>query len=195
MTETGDLMLADALLIVDMQNDFLPGGALPVSGSDSIMPVINAYIAKFQQHGRSIYATRDWHPPDHGSFLGQGGPWPAHCIAGSKGAEFATALRLPEAAPIVSTGTAKELDGYSAFVNTDFQARLERDGIQRLFVCGVATDYCVLQTVLDALRLGFRAIVLVDAIRAVDVEPEDGANALKTMLGKGAQILTLDKLS
>ena len=195
MTQTVDLVFGDALIIVDMQNDFLPGGSLAVVGSDRIIPVINAYIAKFRMQDRPIITTRDWHPSDHDSFVKQGGPWPAHCIAGSNGAEFSSALRLPETATIVSTGIDKTAEGYSAFAETSLHTYLERAGIKRLFVCGVATDYCVLQTVLDALRLHYRVFLLQDAIKPVNVDPDDGENAINTMLANGAELINLDRIS
>lgn len=195
MTRTVDLDLGDALLIVDMQNDFLPGGSLAVAGGDQVIPVINAYIAKFQQHDTPIYATRDWHSPNHSSFIRQGGPWPEHCVAGSKGAEFSPALLLPKTAEIFSTGFDKASDGYSGFEGTDLHSCLNHSRIKRLFIGGLATDYCVLHTVLDALQYHYQVFLLQDAIRAVNVNSEDGQNAVRTMLANGAQTLTLDMIA
>lgn len=185
----------DALLIVDMQNDFLPGGSLAVSGSEQIIPVINRYIEKFNSHRNPIYLTRDWHPPDHFSFKPQGGPWPVHCVAGSHGAEFSASLSLPEKFEVVSTGFLRDLEGYSGFEETDLQARLERAGIRRLFVAGLATDYCVLNTVIEALKLGYTVFLLQDAVRAVNVDPGDGDKALGAMMQQGAILINLDQLS
>jgi len=193
-TQTVEIAFGDALLIIDIQNDFLPGGSLAVSGSDQIIPVINAYIPKFHQNDRPIYATRDWHPADHSSFITHGGPWPAHCVAGSYGAEFSIALDLPETAFVVSTGIDRAADGYSAFAETDLHLRLQRAGIKRLFICGIATDYCVFQTVLAALRLRYQVFLLTDAIRAVDSDPEDGEQAIRTMLAEGAELLSQEMI-
>jgi nicotinamidase/pyrazinamidase len=185
----------DALIIVDLQNDFLPGGSLAVAGSEQILPVINPYIEKFSARGFPVYLTRDWHTPDHSSFREQGGPWPVHCVAGSRGAEFSESLSLPEKFEIVSGGFRRDLEGYSGFEETGLQASLERAGIRRLFVCGLATDYCVLHTVLDALKLGYTVFLLQDAVRAVNVAPDDGDNALRTMRQHGAIPIELDQLS
>jgi nicotinamidase/pyrazinamidase len=184
----------DALLIVDMQNDFLPGGSLAVPGSEQIIPIINRYIEKFNAHGNPVYLTRDWHTPDHSSFRTQGGPWPAHCVAGTHGAEFSASLLLPEKFEVVSSGFRRDLAGYSGFEETGLRASLERAGIRRLFVCGLATDYCVLHTVLEALKFGYTVFLLQDAVRAVNVEPGDGNKALQAMRRHGAMLVTLDEL-
>jgi nicotinamidase/pyrazinamidase len=189
------LQSSDALLIVDIQNDFLPGGSLAVPAGDRVIPVINAYIAKFQQYGLPVYATRDWHPSKHNSFSAQGGPWPEHCVAGSKGAEFSPGLLLPETARVVSKGTDKSLDGYSGFAGTALHSHLDHARIKQLFVGGLATDYCVLNTVRDALDYGYRVFLLQDAVRAVNVSPEDGDDAEQEMLANGAEPITLDMLA
>lgn len=180
---------ADALLIVDVQNDFLPGGSLPVAQGNAVIAPLNQWIKRFRRAGRPIYATRDWHPPDHCSFHAQGGPWPPHCIAGSTGAQFAAALALPETASVVSKATTPQTEAYSGFAGTDLADRLRAQGIERLFVGGLATDYCVKNTVLDALRLGFAVMLLADAVRAVDAQPGDGERALAEMQAAGAQFL------
>lgn len=131
-----DLEEGDALLIIDLQNDFLAGGSLAVPGGDSLIPVVNAYISKFQQHRLPIYLTRDWHPPEHGSFVGQGGQWPEHCIAGSNGAEFPSTLTVPETARIVSKGIAADEEGYSAFSAPGFHRQLQEDGVRRRSAVG-----------------------------------------------------------
>lgn len=183
----------DALIIVDMQNDFLPGGNLPVTEGDVIVPILNDYISVFLQHNLPIYATRDWHPPDHCSFQTQGGPWPPHCIAGSLGADFAPGLRLPDAEKftIISKGTHRDKDAYSGFEDTDLAERLQKEGVNRVFVGGLATDYCVLNTVRDALQLGFTVLLLEDAIRAVNLQPGDGAKAIAEMQQRGATSINL----
>ncbi len=185
----------DALVIVDVQNDFLPGGALPVPQGDEVVPVLNEYIHRFRQAGLPIVATRDWHPPDHCSFRDRGGPWPAHCVQGTSGAEFAPGLELPDDALVVSKATEPDQEAYSGFQGTDLDARLRAMGVRRLFVGGLATDYCVKQTVLDALRLGYQVYLLTDAIRAVDVHPGDGEAAIDEMRRAGALPLTLSDLA
>lgn len=177
----------DALLVVDVQRDFLPGGALAVPDGDAVVAPLSVWIRRFVAAGRPVFATRDWHPADHCSFAPQGGPWPPHCIAASPGAELAPGLELPvAAASLVSKATQRAADAYSGFEGTDLDARLRASGVRRLFVGGLATDYCVLNTVQDALRLGYRVVLLVDCIRAVDVQAGDGARATAAMLAAGA---------
>jgi len=178
----------DALLIVDLQNDFLPGGALGVRDGDAVIAPLNAAIDAFAAAKRPIYATRDWHTPDHCSFKAQGGPWPPHCVADTPGARFASALRLPASADVISKATAQAVDAYSGFQGTDLAARLAADGVERVYVGGLATDYCVLNTVLDARAAGLEVVVLEDAVRAVNVAPEDGAEAIERMQAAGAQL-------
>ena len=176
----------DALILVDVQYDFLPGGHLAVPRGDEVVPVLNRYIALFRQRRLPVFATRDWHPPQHCSFREQGGPWPPHCIAGSDGARFAALLDLPCDVTIISKATAAQSDAYSGFAGTDLTQLLRRAGVSRVFVGGLATDYCVLNTVRDARSLGFDVVLLADAIRAVDVAPRDGERAIAAMLGAGA---------
>jgi nicotinamidase/pyrazinamidase len=184
----------DALIIVDVQNDFLPGGALAVPEGDVVASAMNDYIDIFTKQGLSIYATRDWHTPDHSSFQAQGGPWPVHCVAGSEGARFAPALHLPAQVTVISKGTRRNQDGYSGFEATDLAERLRASGIGRLFIGGLATDYCVLNTVRGALAGGFRVFLLEDAIRAVDVNPGDGDKAVREMRQRGAITVNLNEV-
>lgn len=184
----------DALILVDVQNDFLPGGALAVPHGNEVVPVLNRYMALFRHHGLPIYASRDWHPIRHCSFTAQGGPWPPHCVAGTSGAAFPTALALGDAACIVSKAEREEEDAYSAFQNTALAQSLRGQGVTRLFIGGLATDYCVLNTVQDAPKANFDVLLLMDAIRAVDVRPADGDAAIATMLAHNAPPVTLDKL-
>jgi len=177
----------DALLVVDVQNDFLPGGALGVRNGDAVIPPLNAAIARFRRAGLPIYASRDWHPPDHCSFRDAGGPWPVHCVAGSRGAAFASALALPPDVPVISKATEASRDAYSAFDGTDLDHRLREDGVRRLFIGGLATDYCVRWTVQDALAHGYEVVVLRDAVRPIEVRPGDGARALRAIRRRGAR--------
>ena len=180
----------DALLIVDLQRDFLPGGSLAVPGGDAVVAPANASIARFVEHRLPVFASRDWHPQGHCSFRACGGPWPPHCVAGSTGAAFAPELRLPAQTVIIDKATTRERDAYSAFGHTELQARLRAGHVLRLIVCGLATDYCVRSTVLDALALGYRVVVLRDAIAAVELQPGDGERALRQMRDAGAVIAT-----
>jgi nicotinamidase/pyrazinamidase len=184
----------DALLVVDVQRDFLPGGALAVAGGDAILPRINRYAAEFERHGLPVFATRDWHPPDHCSFASRKGPWPPHCVAGTPGAEWPAALMLPSETRVISKATTRDADAYSGFQGTDLAAQLHALGCHRVFICGLATDYCVKATALDALAEGFTVFVLEDAVRAVDVKPGDGARALAEVAGRGAKLERLDHL-
>lgn len=201
MSETPDLSGAlrlqagDALLLIDLQRDFLPGGALAVPHGDRVVPVLERYLARFESLGLAICCTRDWHPPDHVSFRSRGGRWPPHCMAGTPGAEFAPGLRLPASAQIVSKATEPEAEAYSGFEGTGLAASLRRQGISRLFVGGLATDYCVQATVLDALREGFEVWLLGDAVRAVDLEPGDGERALQAMQQAGARSIGYEQLA
>jgi len=181
-----ELQAGDALILVDVQLDFLPGGSLAVPRGDEVVPAFNRYLAVFRGLTFPVVATRDWHPPDHCSFQAQGGIWPPHCIAGSDGARFAPLLDLPCEARIVSKATAREKDAYSGFEGTDLDDWLKRAGIRRIFIGGLATDYCVLNTVRDALRLGYETFLLLDAVRAVDVNAGDGERAIAEMRRLGA---------
>ncbi|HJV64078.1 MAG TPA: isochorismatase family protein [Albitalea sp.] len=183
-----------ALLVVDVQRDFLPGGALPVRDGDRVIAPLNRCLARFAHERRPVFLTRDWHPVDHCSFVARGGPWPVHCVAGTAGAAFADGLQLPPDAVVVSKGCLAEVDAYSGFGGTDLAQRLRPRGIRRLVVGGVATDYCVLQTVLDARRLEIEVRVMTDAIAAVDVNPGDGQDALQRMSQAGAALVTSDEV-
>jgi len=190
-----DLNRHDAVLIVDVQADFLPGGNLGVQRGDEVVPALNRYLAAARRKGAPVFASRDWHPRDHCSFLAQGGPWPEHCVAGSPGAEFAPGLALTRDAVIISKATGKDTDAYSAFQGTELAPRLRELGVKRLLVGGLATDYCVLNTVLDARKAGFEVLLLADAIRAVNVKPGDGERAETKMLAAGAVATRLEDCS
>ena len=180
----------DALLIVDPQVDFLPGGSLGVPQGDAVLAPINRLIDLYRTHALPVYVSRDWHPALHCSFAGQGGPWPVHCVAGSDGARFAPGLQLADAV-VVSKATTVDVDAYSAFNGTGLADTLRERGIRRLVVCGLATDYCVLNTVLDALAAGFEVLLATEAIRAVNVNADDGDRALQQMLERGAMPVQL----
>jgi nicotinamidase/pyrazinamidase len=189
-----ELKRDDALIVVDVQNDFLPGGSLAVPRGDEVVPVLNGYIERFHARGLPVFATRDWHPAEHCSFRSRGGPWPPHCVAGSKGAEFAPGLELPRSTRVISKATREETDAYSGFNATDLAVQLRAAGVTRVFVGGLATDYCVLNTVKDALQEGFAVVLLADAVRAVDVKPGDGDAAIAEMRSLGAQAARLEDL-
>jgi nicotinamidase/pyrazinamidase len=180
------LQTGDALIVVDAQNDFLPGGALAVASGNEIIPVIKRYIDVFRSRSLPIFFTRDWHPANHCFFVKQGGPWPVHCVAGSAGADFPAALRVPPEATIVSKGTAQHEEAYSGFEGTPLLLLLRKRRSRRLFVGGLATDYCVLATVKNARAMGFDVMLLTDAVRGVNVHSGDAARAEKEMLESGA---------
>jgi len=181
----------DALIIVDVQRDFCPGGALPVPEGDAVVPVLNEYIKIFNKIGSLIYATRDWHPPNHASFKERGGKWPAHCVQNTQGAEFHLGLNLPVETATISKATDPNKEAYSGFEDTNLKEELENKGVTRVFVGGLATDYCVKNTVLDAVKLGFKTVLLEDAVRGVDLKLGDSEKAVKEMMNAGARKATL----
>jgi nicotinamidase/pyrazinamidase len=180
----------DALLITDMQIDFLPGGALPVEGGNEIIPVVNNYIAHFESAGAHIIASRDWHPANHVSFQNQGGTWPTHCVQNTEGAKFSPDIKLPDHTIIISKATDPKHEAYSVFDTTNLDNELRQLGIRRLFVAGFATDYCVVNTVIDAIKLGFEAIVLTDATLGINLIPGDVDRAFQVMSKNGARQAT-----
>ena len=172
------LQPGDALLIVDVQNDFCPGGALPVPDGDAIIPVLNRWIAEAEAHHVPLFASRDWHPQNHISFKARGGPWPPHCVQGTHGAAFHSDLRLPPEVQIISKAQDPDKDSYSAFGGTNLAERLRRADVNNLWIGGLAEDYCVRATALDAIKEGFKVHVIRDATRAVEAQPGDGERAL-----------------
>lgn len=185
----------DALLVVDVQNDFMPGGALGVKGGDRIIPAMNRSIESFLVRNLPVIYSRDWHPPDHSSFLDNGGIWPAHCVQHTEGAGFHSDLLIATPTRLFSKGTRAAEEQYSAFHAEDetgspLSSTLAHLGIERVYIGGLATDYCVLNTVLDLLQAGYRVIVLNDACRAVDVSPNDGHAALERMIARGAVMMS-----
>ncbi len=176
----------DALIIVDVQNDFCPGGALPVPEGDQVIPVLNDYIKIFKKARVEIFATRDWHPANHISFKAQGGPWPPHCVQNTEGAMFHPDLKLPSEAKIISKAMDPSKESYSGFDDTELADKLKQQGAKRVFVGGLATDYCVKNTVLDARKLGLEVVLLLDAIRGINAEPDDAVRAIANMVKSGA---------
>ncbi len=190
----------DALVVVDVQNDFCPGGALAVPEGQRVVPVLNRWAALFAECGAAVFASRDWHPAQTRHFKSGGGAWPPHCVQGTSGAELHPDLRLPPETVLVSKGMDPADDAYSCFQGETedgmpFAAALGEHGTGRLFVGGLATDYCVKATALDALKEGFEVVVLTDAVRAVDVTPGDGERALATMEQAGASMARLDDVA
>ena len=187
--DTGNIK--KALIIVDMQNDFCPGGALAVKGGEEIIPVINQYIKRFTEKNELVVFTRDWHPADHCSFKDQGGIWPPHCVAGTNGAEFHHDICVPEKSLIISKADLPSKDAYSGFDATSLDQHLKKLDIKEVWICGLATDYCVTSTVMDALKLGYKVKLLADAISAVDVSAGDGEKAIADMESAGAKACKL----
>ncbi|MDH5174327.1 MAG: bifunctional nicotinamidase/pyrazinamidase [Elusimicrobiota bacterium] len=188
-----------ALLIVDVQNDFCPGGALAVSQGDKIVPILNKYMMIFSRKKWPIFASRDWHPRKSKHFKKFGGPWPEHCIQNTRGARLHPGLRLPEETIVISKGMDPDKDSYSAFQavdskGTEFLELLKMSGIKELYVGGLATDYCVKSSVLDALKFGFKVKLLIDAIKGVNIKPEDSEEAIQEMIRGGAEKMTLKEL-
>lgn len=185
---TASVQPTDAVVIVDVQNDFCPAGALPVADGDQVVPVLNRLIGRARRARAKVVVTRDWHPADHCSFAARGGPWPAHCVQDSPGAEYRPDLDVPGDAIRVDKGTDPHREAYSGFDGTGLAGRLKREGVRRLWVGGLALDVCVKATVLDAIREGFEVHVLVPATRAVGVRPGDGRRAIEQMETAGAVI-------
>ncbi len=183
-----------ALVIVDVQNDFCPGGSLAVAKGDRVALALNPYIARFAAANLPIIATRDWHPAQTSHFKDFGGIWPVHCVQNTLGADFHPLLQLGAGATVVSKGTAANVDSYSGFDAVDAQgtalaALLRERGVEQIFVGGLATDYCVKQTVLDGLKHGFAVVLLTDAISGVDLAPGDSTRALEEMRHAGARAI------
>lgn len=183
-----------ALIVVDVQNDFCPGGALAVKEGDQVVPVFNEYIRLFEKAGAPVYACRDWHPKNHSSFKKQRGPWPPHCVQGSRGADFHPDIQIPHNAVIISKGERVEDDSYSEFEATNLELYLKRKRIRRVLIGGLATDYCVKNTVLDARRLGFETYLLTDAIQGINVKRGDSERAIQEMKRAGAIPLTVKEI-
>lgn len=186
------MRLKKALLIVDLQNDFYPGGALAVPEGGEIVRVLNRYIKIFSKNRLTVFASRDWHPKKTRHFKRYGGLWPEHCVRRTKGAEFHPKLRLPKEVIILSKGMSPEQDSYSAFQSigpnrTKFTGLLKTLGVGKLYIGGLATDYCVKYTVLDALSFGLKVRLLLDAVKGVNIKPDDSKRAIEEMLRRGAR--------
>ena len=175
----------EALIVVDMQRDFMPGGALPVPEGDSVIPKCNEYIRRFEERGALVVATRDWHLENHVSFREQGGPWPKHCVRNTPGADFV--VELPADAVIISKATEPDKEAYSGFEGTELAELLKKRGVKRVYICGVATEYCVRATALDAVKHGFEVYLLLDAVKGINHEDEE--EALKELEERGVKLL------
>jgi nicotinamidase/pyrazinamidase len=177
--------VAEALIVVDVQNDFCPGGALAVAEGDRVIEPLH----RLAEEADVVVATRDWHPEDHGSFQEQGGIWPVHCVAGTPGAELHPALDRGRIDQLVDKGQDPATEGYSGFDGTGLERLLRERGVNRVHVGGLALDYCVKNTALDAKRAGFDTVVHLDATRAVDVEPGDAERAVAELREAGVEVV------
>jgi nicotinamidase/pyrazinamidase len=178
-----------ALIVVDVQNDFCPGGSLAVAQGDAVVAPLNKLITEFLERGEPVYKTRDWHPAKTKHFQLYGGTWPVHCVQGTSGAEFHPDLTNDPRITIISKGIDESADGYSGFDGTNLAQLLREESVEEVWVGGLATDYCVKHTVLDALREGFEVKALADAMRAVNINSDDGAKAIDEMRDAGAEIV------
>jgi len=178
-----------ALIVVDVQNDFCPGGSLAVADGDKVVAPLNKLMNEFLDRGESVFKTRDWHTARTKHFARYGGTWPVHCVAGTHGAEFHPDLLDDPRITIISKGIDESADGYSGFDGTDLARLLREEEVEQVWVGGLATDYCVKHTVLDALREGFEVKALADDMRAVNLDPDDGAKAIEEMSNAGAEIV------
>jgi nicotinamidase/pyrazinamidase len=182
--------VAKALLIIDFQNDFASGGALEVPDGDEIAEPVKRLAGRLDL----VFATRDWHPPDHASFVTQGGPWPVHCVRDTHGAAFHPAMNEVQVDVVVDVGREREDEGYSGFEKSNLAQMLRDRDVDEVYVCGLATDYCVRASAIDACREGFEVTVVEDAIRGVDVSEGDSERALAEMREAGARTATSDEL-
>jgi nicotinamidase/pyrazinamidase len=183
-----------ALLVVDVQNDFCPGGALAVPEGDSIVPKLNTVISAFEKAGLPVFFTRDWHPANHCSFREQGGVWPPHCVQGTKGAEIHGGLEQPPASVVISKGDRPDREAYSGFQGTDLAERLRRLGVDQVFVGGLTTEYCVRTTTEDALREGLAVRVVLDCVKGLEIHRGDSAAAIAEMKKAGASFTEASKV-
>ncbi len=187
-----------ALLLVDVQNDFCPNGALAVPEGDSIISILNQYIQKFSQNSFPVFASRDWHPVTTHHFKEFGGPWPAHCVENTRGAAFHPSLDLPENIIVFSKGMREGQDGYSAFEGVDDQGiclfdLLKQQDVEEIFIGGLATDYCVKASCLDAVKQGLKVYLLIDGIKGVNIHPDDSKEAIDEMVDRGVELLCFEE--
>ena len=181
-------MSRPSLIVIDVQSDFCPGGSLAVDHGDEIVPVLNRAIEAFDRANLPIFFTRDWHPPDHCSFKSQGGIWPTHCVRDTPGAEFYRDLLVPGRAAVIDKGTEPDRDAYSGFDGTDLADKLRRSGVTEVFLGGLATDYCVKETALDALRAGMTVNLMLDCVKGVNLRKGDSQDAIRTLASRGVRI-------
>ena len=179
------LQSGDALLIIDVQNDFCPGGSLAVPEGDKVVPVLNEWIREAKLRSVPVFASRCWHPAHHISFTERGGPWPPHCIQDTPGATFHPDLNLPPDTQIISKATSQDEDSYSAFGGTDLARRLRSAHVKRVWIGGLAQDYCVRASALDSISEGLEVHLILNATRAVNVHPGDGQRALEEIRRAG----------
>lgn len=185
------LSKTDALIIIDVQNDFLSGGSLPIPKGEEIIPILNIYISIFKRSHGKVFATRDWHPANHLGFLEFGGIWPPHCIHNTDGAKFHPNLKLPPNVIIISKATKPDKEAYSGFEGTNLLAKLQKEQIKRVFIGGLATEYCVKNTILDALKFGFISNFLSDASRGINSSEGDVQKAIDSMQNFGVKKIEL----
>jgi nicotinamidase/pyrazinamidase len=186
--------MKQALIVVDIQRDFCPGGALPVTDGDKIIPTVNDLVRAFEEASLPVFFTRDWHPKNHMSFKAYGGLWPPHCIRNTPGANFHPSLTVPREAEVIDKGMPQAEDAYSGFQGTDLAQRLHSLHVGQIYVAGLATDYCVKNTVVDGVAKGFETCVITDCVKGVNLKPTDSAVALKSMLSQGATQTTSGRL-
>lgn len=182
-----------ALIVVDVQNDFCPGGSLAVAQGDKVVAPLNKLMKEFLDRGEPVYKTRDWHPEKTKHFAIYGGTWPIHCVQNTGGAEFHSDLLDDPRITVISKGFDERADGYSGFDGTQLAQLLRDEEVKEIWVGGLATDYCVKQTVIDGVHNGFKVKALADAMRAVNVNPADGKKAIDEMKAAGAEIVGDEK--
>ena len=183
-----------ALIVVDVQRDFCPGGALPVRDGDKIVRPLNRVTEAFEKEDLPIVLTRDWHPRNHISFKSHGGKWPPHCVKNTAGAEFHPELYIPRGAVVISKATEPRKEAYSGFQGTNLASILRAKDVKEVLIGGLATDYCVLNTALDAVENGYRATVISDCVKGVNVKRTDSATAYRRMSSRGVKTITSSRL-
>ncbi len=185
---------SDALIVVDVQNDLCPGGSAAVEDGDEVARKISDVALKFGAKSGRVFASQDWHPTTHTSFIENGGIWPAHCVRGTDGAQFHKDLKLPVGSVIIRKGEDPTKLAYSAFEDTSLETHLERLNIKKLFVGGLSTEYSVQHTVFDCLHKGYPTVLVTDAISAVNTNPDDDMRAIESMIANGARTVTVNEL-